>query len=1039
MRFERVVGTAFGAMRGQQLDLHPAMTVIHGPNEAGKSTWFAALYSGLVGRKTQRGRQSGQQREFRRRHKPWIGSAWSVELTLALDSGRRLRVQHNLAQGSIDLTDATTGESVSVKALEREVGSSLETDGSFDGSCLLGLDRDAVRSTLFVGQADVLAVLHKADELQSHLQRAAASSHIDTTAEEALGRVNELRSSRVGHPNIGNRPLRALTKLAKEAGEEADSALDLRHRLLTEQAALRGKIAKAVQAGGRLAELEAVAEWVEIDELAGRASKASELAKRLAEGQEAGSPADEASTRRVSGIVERYILRGDQPVEPTGPTAAELQAEISNLPLLPIGPREPEPDVIQLENKLTAALSALETLRSQPVQDPSLIDTDASSDELRNLADRLAAPAPRLREGVSNQIADLQADLAYRRTQHVNQLANYETALAQYREAQEGYSQELAAYEERQKRFEADEAEYSRQFEALNAARSRRDAERAEFERTREQARQRRESAKRLRNLAFVGLGLGGLVAVGAFGAGIGGLVSLAVLLGLVAAALLVAGGLALARPSSGDVLSEYREEPPLPAVIERPTPPSPPQPPAPLALAHPGDTPGPPPALVDLQRERDGWHARNSAHMDDVASAHARTRELGLEPIPADLRTLARSIDDHTDAKRRYNQFAERIEGADRDLRTAAELLLQRLGRIVPAASNDDLAVSASQAVSEYKAECKQRDAQAKQAERMPDLLVALEQRNQRDSEYLAAARAYDLIGTQLMEAAAGLGREVPTEDEALEALDDWLSEQRALADAQADANLDIGKLEQLLGGATIEELETEAETRRLAAPPRPVQFDASQLSKLDEARQAKANADGDVQESRRAIKDLLAAAKPVVAAVEHEMRVSEDLANVQRLDRYLTLAEKHLQVARERAHADIAPALAHTMRPWVPRVTAGRYVDITVDPEDLNLYAYDSGGRRAQGDVLSHGTTEQLFLLLRIALATHLSKSEESVPFVLDDVTVQADPERTRAILELLHELSAEHQIVLFSQEPEVVQWANENLSPEAVVALR
>ena len=192
------------------------------------------------------------------------------------------------------------------------------------------------------------------------------------------------------------------------------------------------------------------------------------------------------------------------------------------------------------------------------------------------------------------------------------------------------------------------------------------------------------------------------------------------------------------------------------------------------------------------------------------------------------------------------------------------------------------------------------------------------------------------------------------------------------------------------MLAGATIEELEAEAEARRLTAPARPVDFHADQLAQLDNARHAKAAADGDVQETRRAIKDLLNAAKPVAAAVEREMRASENLDYVKQLDRYLTLAEEHLQVAKERAHADIAPALADTMRPWVRRVTAGRYLDITVDPEELKLYAYDASGRKAEADILSHGTTEQLFLLLRIALATHLSKTDESVPLVLDDATV-------------------------------------------------
>jgi uncharacterized protein YhaN len=71
--------------------------------------------------------------------------------------------------------------------------------------------------------------------------------------------------------------------------------------------------------------------------------------------------------------------------------------------------------------------------------------------------------------------------------------------------------------------------------------------------------------------------------------------------------------------------------------------------------------------------------------------------------------------------------------------------------------------------------------------------------------------------------------------------------------------------------------------------------------------------------------------------------------------------------------------------------------------------------------------------FLLLRIALAEHLATGDEGAPLVLDDVTVQADPKGTRAMLELIHELSAVRQVVLLTQEDEVHDWARAALRQE------
>jgi exonuclease SbcC len=66
----------------------------------------------------------------------------------------------------------------------------------------------------------------------------------------------------------------------------------------------------------------------------------------------------------------------------------------------------------------------------------------------------------------------------------------------------------------------------------------------------------------------------------------------------------------------------------------------------------------------------------------------------------------------------------------------------------------------------------------------------------------------------------------------------------------------------------------------------------------------------------------------------------------------------------------------------------------------------------------------------LLRLALAQRLTTTDEKAPIILDDITVQSDADRTVAALDLLHELSGEHQVVLFSQEDEVLRWAERRL---------
>jgi hypothetical protein len=169
-----------------------------------------------------------------------------------------------------------------------------------------------------------------------------------------------------------------------------------------------------------------------------------------------------------------------------------------------------------------------------------------------------------------------------------------------------------------------------------------------------------------------------------------------------------------------------------------------------------------------------------------------------------------------------------------------------------------------------------------------------------------------------------------------------------------------------------------------------------------------------------------------PSVAEAEERLAAAEaELSRVREAQRTLTLTRDFLSRAQQRVHRDIAPVLARTLTERLPEVTAGRYVEALVDPATLQIQVCGPDGRWRTADRLSVGTAEQIYLLLRIALAAHLCAPGETCPLLLDDVTVQADTERTVAILEMLLAEAAGRQIVLFAQEPLVADWAAERLA--------
>ena len=118
-----------------------------------------------------------------------------------------------------------------------------------------------------------------------------------------------------------------------------------------------------------------------------------------------------------------------------------------------------------------------------------------------------------------------------------------------------------------------------------------------------------------------------------------------------------------------------------------------------------------------------------------------------------------------------------------------------------------------------------------------------------------------------------------------------------------------------------------------------------------------------------------------------------------------------------------------------WLPEITVGRYVDARVDPETLQVHVSDKTGAWREAALMSHGTAEQIYLLLRLAMAQYLTEPFEVCPLILDEITVQTDSRRKQKLLDTLKAVSEVRQVILFSQEEEVYAWARNNLSePES-----
>ena len=99
---------------------------------------------------------------------------------------------------------------------------------------------------------------------------------------------------------------------------------------------------------------------------------------------------------------------------------------------------------------------------------------------------------------------------------------------------------------------------------------------------------------------------------------------------------------------------------------------------------------------------------------------------------------------------------------------------------------------------------------------------------------------------------------------------------------------------------------------------------------------------------------------------------------------------------------------------------LTGGRYTRLEQDEGDngdLFIVAVRSDGTTCPAWALSEGTTDQLFLALRLASIALDAQAAEPMPFIADDLLVNFDNERAKAALRLLATFGQTTQVILFT----------------------
>ncbi|HEV7284016.1 MAG TPA: chromosome segregation protein SMC, partial [Kaistia sp.] len=168
--------------------------------------------------------------------------------------------------------------------------------------------------------------------------------------------------------------------------------------------------------------------------------------------------------------------------------------------------------------------------------------------------------------------------------------------------------------------------------------------------------------------------------------------------------------------------------------------------------------------------------------------------------------------------------------------------------------------------------------------------------------------------------------------------------------------------------------------------------------------------------------------------AAQDEQDAVAEIAEAVERFSRD-HVAARLLQAATERYRAEHQNPIVERASRAFTMLTGGQWsgIGIDYDQDPPRLAALREGALLAP-DALSEGTRDQLFLVLRIAAIEEHARRATPLPFIADDLFTTFDEARTAAGFELLAELGAVTQVIVFTHHVHVAEHAKRVLGSRA-----
>ncbi|MBF0287471.1 MAG: AAA family ATPase [SAR324 cluster bacterium] len=233
--------------------------------------------------------------------------------------------------------------------------------------------------------------------------------------------------------------------------------------------------------------------------------------------------------------------------------------------------------------------------------------------------------------------------------------------------------------------------------------------------------------------------------------------------------------------------------------------------------------------------------------------------------------------------------------------------------------------------------------------------------------------------------------------------------------------------------GGLAIDELIVKTESLDVDTLPETIRETEHQIKSLE---QQQLEMTKELGSNTNALNNMDGGGKAAEAAEKVENCAAEIRDGV---ERYLLVQLSFLILQRqiEYYRKEKQDPLLSSASQYFTRLTLGSFAGLQTDFDAKHdtpiLVGVRSDGQQVLVEGMSDGTRDQLYLSLRLAHLEQYLEKHEPIPFIVDDILINFDDQRSEALLHTLAELSQKTQILLFSHHHHLVELAQSQLKQD------